>query len=127
MRRSTSPLTTYSIKVLAAAFILSGEAFADNCVAPAMPEVPEGATATLEEMIAGQKDVKTFQADAQAFRQCLEEQLSSLKAAAADGDDDAAAAFKTATDAYNGSVAAEEQVAGDFNTQIRAYKEANPS
>jgi len=111
----------------ATALLLSCQTYAAECEAPATPEVPAGATATLEEMIAGQKSVKAFQADAQMFRQCVEGKLEGLKAAAAEGDEEAAEAFKNTTDAYNASVAAEEKLAEDFNTEIRAYKEANPS
>lgn len=112
--------------LFAASFITSLTAVAE-CTAPDQPALPDGTSSTMDEMIAGQKAVKAFQADVQAFRACLDEELESLKSAAADGDEAAAELFAAKTDAYNASVAAEEEVANNFNAQIRAYKEANAS
>lgn len=113
--------------LLAASVLVTGQAFADDCQAPQLPTVPDGASSSLEEMVAGQQAVKAFQTDAQAFRACIDEGLAALKAAATDGDEAAAETFKANTDAYNASVSDEEKLAEDFNAAIRAYKEANPS
>ena len=113
--------------VLALSLTAAGPLMAADCTAPAMPELPNGETATMEEMIAGQTAVKAFQSDAQAYRACLEAELGTLKASAAEGDEAAAKAFSDMTADYNASVADEEKVAGDFNNAIRAYKAANPS
>lgn len=121
---------THNLKWLAAATLLAtAPAFAADCSLSDAPEVPDGASATLEEMVAGQQAVKTFQADAQAYRACMDGEMAAIKAAAEadEVDEEAAARFKAATEAYNASVAAEEALAEDFNAEIRAYKEANPS
>ena len=120
MQSSLKPL-------LFAASLLTSLTTMAECTAPDQPSLPDGASSTMDEMIAGQKAVKTFQADAQAYRACLDETIESLRSAAADGDEAAGESFAATTDAYNASVAAEEQVANDFNAQIRAYKEANAS
>lgn len=119
-----SPL---SKSLLTAALFMSAHAFAQDCTAPATPTLPDGASASLEEMVAGQAAVKSFQADAQAYRECLDGAMQRLRTAAEDGDAEAAEAFKQTTDAYNASVSAEENLATDFNSAIRAYKAANPS
>jgi hypothetical protein len=111
--------------VLFAASFFTSLTAAAECTMPDTPALPDGASSTMEEMIAGQTAVKAFQADAQAFRSCLDAEMGSLKAAASDGDEAAAAAFKMKTDAYNASVASEETLANNFNAEIRAYKEAN--
>jgi len=98
-----------------------------ECTLPEQPTIPDGATSTMDEMVAGQKAVKAFQADAQAFRVCLDEEMDGLKSAATEGDKAAAEAYAAKTDAYNASVAAEEKIANEFNAQIRAYKAANAS
>lgn len=116
-----SPLKT----LLFMAGLLTSLTAAAECTMPDTPTLPDGTSATMEEMIAGQTSVKTFQADAQAFRGCLDAEMESVRAAASDGDEAAAAAFKLKTDAYNASVASEETLANSFNAEIRAYKEAN--
>ena len=113
--------------LLFAASLLTSLTTMAECTAPDQPSLPDGASSTMDEMVAGQKAVKAFQADAQAYRACLDETIESLRSAAADGDEAAGESFAATTDAYNASVAAEEQVANDFNAQIRAYKEANAS
>lgn len=118
--------SSFKALVFAAGFITSLAAAAE-CTPPEQPSLPDGATSTMEEMIAGQQAVKAFQADAQAFRACIDTEIESLRPAADDGDAMAAESFAAKTDAYNASVAAEEKVANNFNAQIRAYKEANAS
>ena len=108
--------------LLLATAIISPMSFAAQCSLSDLPELPNGKEATMDEMIAGQQAVKAFQADAQAFRACIDGELEGLKAAAEDGDKAAAESFKMKTDAYNASVAAEEQLAVDFNKQIKAFK-----
>ncbi len=113
--------------LLIAAPVLTAPAFANDCSLPETPSVPDGTSASMEEMIAGQKAVKGFQSDVQAYRACVDETLEAMKEAAASGEETAVEAYKTANDAYNASVVAEEKLAEDFNTAVRAYKAANPS
>jgi hypothetical protein len=111
----------------AALLAFTNPLIASDCEQPGLPEVPNGAEASLDIMITGQKAVKAFQADAETYRGCLAAVLDDLKSTAEEGDKDAAAAFKAATDDYNASVAAEEKLASDFNSAIQAYKAANPN
>ncbi len=106
---------------------VAGPAVADDCTMPDKPSIPDGSTATMEEMIAGQSAVKAYQAAVEAYRGCQDGRMEALKAAVEEGDPGAAPAFETATDAYNESVTLEEQLAEEFNQAIRAYKAANPS
>ncbi len=114
---------------LLATVLASGQAMAE-CSAPASPSIPDGASSKLEDMIEGQKAVKAFQAANMDYMKCLEAQFTAAEAAAKEGsDDDKAAATKVydeSIEAYNAAVSAEEDVAGRFNTEIRAYKAANP-
>lgn len=106
----------------------SAASFAQDCTAPAIPSLPDGATATLEEMLAGQKAVKDFQAENTAYRTCLEPQITAAEMAAS-GDSpgpELVEALKVLTDDYNASVSKEEELATSFNTELREYKEANP-
>lgn len=96
------------------------------CEVPEIPSAPDGTTATMDEMIAGQQAVKTFQAANSAYLSCIDSDMAAKKAAALDGNAAAKADYEATTNAYNAGVANEETVAGAFNAAIRAYKAANP-
>ncbi|CAA0115346.1 Uncharacterised protein [Halioglobus japonicus] len=119
-----------SIKLALFGLALSSSvSFAQDCTAPATPTLPDGSTATLEQMLAGQQAVKDFQADNTAYRTCLEPHIAAAESAAS-GDSpgqELVEALKVLTDDYNASVSKEEALATDFNTELREYKEANPS
>ena len=108
----------------------SGIALAADCVAPEKPPMPDGANASLEEMLAGQKAVKAFQAGNVEYMKCLEGNFMAAEANAKESPDPAtraiaAAEYDESFDAYNAAVSAEEEVAGEFNVELRAYKAAN--
>ena len=112
-------------------FLGSTLVIADDCVMPEPPTMPDGASATMEKMIAGQTSVKAFQAANIEYMACVEKELNaaSTQLSAATGDDKKSAqeAYSEIEAVYNEAVSAEEEVAGQFNTAIRAYKAANPS
>ena len=103
---------------------------AGECCSPAAPTLPDGANASMEEMLAGQKAVKDFQTANLEYMSCLEKDISAAEEAtlkAADEEKEAAtAAHREALDSYNAAVSKEEEVDGQFNTEIREYKAANP-
>jgi len=106
----------------------SAASMAEDCTAPDVPALPDGAKASLEEMLAGQKAVKDYQAANTAYRACLDPKVAAAETAAA-GDSPAeelVSALKTLNDEYNASVSKEEELAAGFNTELRKYKEANP-
>ena len=101
-----------------------------ECNAPEQPTLPDGAEASMEEMLAGQKAVKSFQEANMDYMKCMEARMEAAKQAGEDAEtkDARKAALETytaAVEAYNKAVSAEETVAGDFNTQVREYKDAN--
>jgi hypothetical protein len=100
---------------------------AGECVPPEAPTVPDGAAASMEQMLAGQKAVKTFQTANIEYMACLEPKISAAQAEVESGSEDVSAAVKKLEERYNEAVSIEEEVAGQFNTAIRAYKAANPS
>ena len=116
----------FKIAVLGLALGSAGS-MANDCVAPAQPEIPEGEDSSLEQMLAGQKAVKTFQAANLAYMSCLEPQLAEAEAAAKAGAEGAVEKYTQLQETYNAAVSVEEEVAAKFNTEIRDYKSANPS
>jgi len=114
--------------VLASLVLGSAVSMADDCTAPAIPDLPEGATATLQQMLDGQAAVKAYQASNTEYRSCLEPRIAAAEVAAS-GDSpgpELVEALQTLNDQYNASVSAEEELAGQFNTELKAYKAANP-
>ncbi|EED35157.1 hypothetical protein NOR51B_1102 [Luminiphilus syltensis NOR5-1B] len=123
-------MKTLTTPFLAIALMAASPAFADDCEAPEAPTLPDGSSASMEEMVAGQGAIKAFQAESGEYRTCLDTEIAAAQKRVKKGDEDdkaeAAAAFEAATEAYNASVATEEKLAEDFNTAIRAFKAANP-
>ena len=126
----------HSVKFAVLGLVLgSGLSLADECVKPEVPSLPDGVEASMEDMLAGQKAVKTFQAANLDYMSCLEERMKQAEAAMLKGTKAknseekmkaAQEAYQAATDQYNEAVSREEAIAGQFNTAIREYKAANP-
>lgn len=109
----------------------SANVMADDCNGPEAPSLPDGTTASMEDMLTGQKAVKAYQTANLDYMGCLEKVFTAAEAAALESDSEgekeaSQATYQEAVDAYNAAVSEEEEVAGQFNTEIRAYKEANP-
>jgi hypothetical protein len=104
-----------------AAGLVSLNAFA-SCEHPSMiHSMPDGSTATMDDMIAAQTAVKTYMADMETYLACLNEDIEA-------SGEDAAAEFKTLmVTRYNTAVTELETVAAAFNQQLQAYRAANPS
>lgn len=114
---------------IASLAFVSAASFAE-CEAPAAPTLPDGASASMQEMLEGQKSVKAFQSANMDYMACLEKVFNGAAESAAKGTDEEKAAAQATHDKavaeYNDAVSMEEEVAGQFNTEIREYKAANP-
>mgnify|MGYP001824952642 CR=1 FL=1 len=116
------------LAVLGVAFGSCG-AIAADCTPPATPTLPDGASASMEDMLEGQKAVKAFQATNLEYMGCLDPHIKAATAKAT-GDSptqEDVDAVKALEEQYNAAVSAEEELAGQFNTEIREYKAANPN
>ena len=107
--------------------VLGSSGLAQACDAPQTPEAIDGSSATMDEMVAAQGAVKAFQAANAEYLACVDEVMTSEKALVDEGDKDAKERYALAAADYNAAVSREEQVAGDFNGAVRAYKAANPN
>ncbi len=105
------------------AVIASGFAFAASadCETPKLEiQMPDGKTATREQMVEAQGKVKAYQAAMNVYLECVD------KEAAAQGPD-APAEFKAMmVERHNTAVTEMENVATAFNDQIKAFRAANP-
>lgn len=94
---------------------------ASACENPAAVAIPDGKSSTMEQMLAAQADVKTYQAAMAEFLACIDAELE------AEGEK-APEEFKSLMVArHNAAVAEMEGVAAAFNDQIKAYRAANPA
>lgn len=98
-----------------------------GCSEPSPPQIPEGSTATMEEMIETQTAVKAYQTSMANYRSCLDNYMGSIKDAVREGDSEAGVGYVNANKERNFSIDKEEKVAAEFNLAIRAYKSVNPS
>jgi len=90
-------------------------AFAD-CVHPESIRIPDGATATNEEMVDGQMRVKEYMAEMEAYLDCLD------KESAAAAEERTAEESAAVTQVYNSAVDEMHRIASAFNEEVRAYK-----
>ena len=117
-------------KSLLALLALGSSMAMAECVQPESPTLPDGSSATMDDMIVGQQAVKAFQAANLEYMGCLETQFTAAKKTIEEGKASDAEALKAAyekdVEAYNEAVSAEEALAGQFNTEIREFRAANP-
>ncbi|HZX24242.1 MAG TPA: hypothetical protein VFF18_11940 [Woeseiaceae bacterium] len=95
-----------------------------ECVYPEQNvDMPNGTTATQEEMIAAQKAVKAYMADMEAYLACLKEEHAAAAAEAGDVDEEVAAKRDAMfTKRHDAAVDQMHLVGARFNEQVRAYK-----
>ena len=102
--------------------LASGQALAEDCEKPERPVIPDGSTATEAELV----EAQGFFAKNEAYRNCLDEKINSLKASHEDAPDEEKAAIakmhESMTSAYNAAVDAEHDVGEEFNAAVRAFK-----
>ena len=113
----------YSIALIGALAV--GPAYA-ACTYPTPPDkLPDGATASRDEMLAGKKKVTEFDAAIGAYNTCLQkeadEAIAKLAADDKDKETKKAEIQKMADQKHNAAVEADEQIAGRFNEQLKAY------
>ena len=103
---------------------LSGAAYAD-CPYPAAPtNLPDGRTATMEDMLAGQKTVKEYQKAIDAYVACIDKELDDKIAAGGDSlkPQQKTDLQKMEAQKHNAAVDQEQSVADRFNEQVKAFK-----
>lgn len=94
------------------------------CIYPRPPEtVPDGRTASYDEMVAGQTAVKAFDADVTAYNTCLQMELEALQANPELDDARRSEIAAMYVKKNNAAVDEVQTVADRFNEQLRAFKE----
>lgn len=96
--------------------MLAGAQAQAECTKAVAPALPDGSTATMEEMVAGQNAVKAFMAEGAAYQACLDAE----EAAAGPDEDPEMKAARLAD--YNSVATDQEAVAAAFNAAIKDFK-----
>lgn len=110
--------------LLLAGLLSAGFANAE-CVYPRAPSsMPDGATATEQEMIEGMKAVKDYNSQVTGYLNCLDMEMQArIDAAGADAPADQITQIKAIqTKRHNAAVEELEAHAARFNEQVKAYK-----
>lgn len=96
-----------------------------ECIYPKAPaDIPNGATATEQEMVVGMKAIKEYNAQVSAYLSCLDMQMETdIAAAGAEAPADQVAQIKAINaKRHNAAVDELEQHAARFNEQVKAFK-----
>ena len=101
--------------IAGAASLIISNAFAE-CNPPGQIRIPDGSTATSEEMVNGQKQVKAYMAEMEAYLQCMDDESAAL------GDAETDEQKRIHIEKHNAAVEEMEAIAASFNEQVRAYK-----
>jgi hypothetical protein len=120
----------YSLAAVAA--LASGHAYA-ACTYPTAPDnIPDGNTATLEQMVAAQKAVKAFDQEIGAYTACLKLESDTALAQVDQSQDDQKKKEaqkkeleRMQIQKHNAAVEADEALAARFNEQIKVFKAKN--
>jgi len=100
--------------------------FALACDYPHRADIPDGTTASKEEMIDGQRGIKTYMGAMEIYLSCIEATEQETVAGADDVDEDAKQQrIEMLNKKYNAAVEEMNLVAEEFNVEVRAYKERN--
>jgi hypothetical protein len=115
---------------LAAFAVIAGPVYADCSYPPPPEKLPDGNTATLEEMVSANKAVKEYETAVNAYLSCIKLEYDDALGKAGDKPD---ADKKKALDEmdrmtvqkHNATVDQAQAIADRFNAQVRAYKAKN--
>ena len=107
-----SPQRILALAVLAAACTVSLPARADQCRLPPAPsKIPDGSTATQQEMVTAMETIKQYNSDVQTYLKCLD--FEARQNQLSPGDQ---------TSLHNTAVDQLTHVADEFNVQVRSFK-----
>jgi outer membrane murein-binding lipoprotein Lpp len=112
---------------IAAVVTLAGPVYADCSYPPPPAKLPDGATATMEQMLEAKKAVTQYNKDINAYVACikLEHETAVTNAGDKMTPEQKAEMEKMEVQKNNAAVDQLQSVADRFNEQVRAYKTAH--
>lgn len=109
----------FAITTAMATLMLCAGAWAGCPYPERMAELPDGKTASKEDMLAAQKSVKAYVEEMEAYLRCLEDEIAAL------GEEATEEHVLIRDKRHNAAVDAMDTVAANFNFAVREYKAAN--
>jgi len=111
-----------------AALGFAGSALAEDCVRPSAPAAVDGATVTMEQLMAAKKETADFMTASDTFQSCVISDLTAQREAAKAAKTKFDKSIAKAADAKISENQADKVSVGQaFNGAVRAYKAAHPS
>ena len=118
----------FAIAAAAAAVATFSATASADCIYPKTPDsAPNGSTATEDEMVAGMKAFKKYDAEVNAYLSCLDMEASSRITEAGDNADQVKQIKLMAAKKHNAAIDELQARADEFNAQLRAYKTKHKS
>ncbi len=114
-----------ALLAFAATAALSAGAACADCPYPAAPDkLPDGATASLQDMLAGQKAVGEYNKSVNDYVACIDKELGDALAKAGDKikPEQKADMQRVETQKHNAAIDQLQTVADRFNEQVKVFK-----
>ena len=113
----------YFIKLVCSISFAFGIQSAFACDYPERVSIPNGTTATKEEMLEGQRGVKAYVATMEVYLECILEEEKRARAAIEDlSPEDEQEREDLLNKKYNAAVDEMERTAAQFNVEVQAYR-----
>lgn len=109
-------LSIITLMLVTAFAVSAAEVDMSQCAFPAPPEVPDGASATEEQMAGAASAVRAYVGETQTALECLGELETAL------GEEITADQRTSIVDNYNAHVDEMNAVASEYNQQVRVFK-----
>ncbi len=112
------------LAIAALTALTAGPAYAD-CPYPAAPsKIPDGASATMDDMLAGQKAVKGYNQAINDYVACIDKEVEDKIAKGGDQlkPEQIADMQKVEAQKHNAAIDQEQSVADRFNEQVKVFK-----
>lgn len=111
------------IKLICSISVLFGVQSALACDYPDRVTVPNGTTATKDDMLQGQRSVKEFVAGMEVYLECIVEEEKTARAAIEEiSAEDEQQREDLLNKKYNAAVDEMERIAAQFNVEVQAYR-----
>ena len=117
---------TKTIKIICSATILFIAQSALACDYPSRVLIPNGSTATKEDMLNGQRNVKSYVGEMEVYLECIVEEEKVAVAAMDNLEPEVEQQREDMINKkYNAAVDEMERIAAQFNAEVQAYKAKN--
>jgi len=114
----------FRMKLTAAVALLAITPAAFACDYPRKPEIPVGSKASKDEMLNGQRSVKEYIAEMEAYLECIAKEEQETVAAMGELSEEEKVSREAAlSKKHNAAVDEMNLVAARFNEEVRSYKD----